>query len=578
MRIKGLMFLSAILPAVFCGAMQTRSLDGSWAFAFLKDGCLEDISTGFQTTDQIVVPGCFDMMPKWYAQRGVGLYRCVFDVERDCAGATLVVKGMGLKGRFWLDGRFLKEIRIPYSTFELELGGLTEGRHVLEAALDNKIALDPHRLDQPFYDFFLSGGFYHGTELRIRHGACELDRVLVRTRDISTGTVELELLAKGEPLPETWMGEVSFDNGRSSQVLFKNGRAVCKVPNFRLWDFESPNLHWVRVSAAGFGETGTRFGIREIKAFEKSFWLNGRRIRFNGVNRHESDAQFGYATSRQIMYRDLQLIKSLGCNFVRGSHYPQAEDFLDLCDELGILVWEESLGWGNEKELADPEFRRLQVEQTQLMVKNSINHPSVVVSGYMNEFHSYLPEGRALSDRLIDVIRSADTGHLVSFACCHVWEDECNDRTDFIAINQYPSWHQSKGTGFTEESLRGQIHQCVTGVVARLRKRYGEDKPIIVGETGVYAIYGNHDPMGAQWTEEFQAEYLNDWLEEVEVCPEMAGLLVWQFSDARTYFRGGSDVRTKPFAYNMAGLFDRERRPKMAAACVRRHFLAKEAK
>ena len=71
---------------------------------------------------------------------------------------------------------------------------------------------------------------------------------------------------------------------------------------------------------------------------------------------------------------------------MRGAHYPQCEDFLDLCDELGILVWEESLGWGNtDEQLKDPEFCALQEMQTRMMVRDSINHPSVIISGFLNE-------------------------------------------------------------------------------------------------------------------------------------------------------------------------------------------------
>jgi hypothetical protein len=112
--------------------------------------------------------------------------------------------------------------------------------------------------------------------------------------------------------------------------------------------------------------------------------------------------------------------------------------------------------------------------------------------------------------------------------------------------------------------------------VTRLRKVYGEDKPIIVGETGVYSIYGCHDPMCAQWTEEFQSEYLDHWLTAVLASPEMAGFTVWQFCGSRTYFRGGSDIRTKPLGLNMAGLFDSHRRAKLAAQTVKRHYETKK--
>ena len=107
------------------------------------------------------------------------------------------------------------------------------------------------------------------------------------------------------------------------------------------------------------------------------------------------------------------------------------------------------------------------------------------------------------------------------------------------------------------------------GALALSRKELMVASPIIVGETGCYSIYGCHDPMAAQWTEEYQSEYLDHWLNIVKASPEIAGFTVWQFCDARTYFRGGSDIRLKPLAFNLAGLFDRHRNAKLAATTVK---------
>ena len=111
--------------------------------------------------------------------------------------------------------------------------------------------------------------------------------------------------------------------------------------------------------------------------------------------------------------------------------------------------------------------------------------------------------------------------------------------------------------------------------IGYLRKRFGEDKPLMISETGCYSLYGNHDPMGAQWSEEFQSEYLEHFLKYCTTSPEMGGFTVWQFCDARTFFRGGSDIRTKPMGYNMAGLFDRHRNAKVAAGTVKKYYTEK---
>ena len=569
-----LSFAAAVAAAVLSafGGLERLPLDGTWEFSFAPGAKLASASCDFKATDKMVVPGCFDLMPKWYAQRGLAHYRRTFSLAKDARSAFLVVKGMGLQAKFYVDGRDVATSQLPYSTLEIPLGALAAGDHVLVAALDNNLDGTKGLVFHPNYDFFLSGGFYHGVALKLQHAPVELDRVVVRTRDYKTGLVDLSLEAKGE-LPGELSASVSFDGAASETVRFKDGRARLNVPSFRLWSPESPNLHRVAVVADGLGSAETRFGVREFAAHDKALWLNGEKIWIKGVNRHESDPEDGYATSAPTMLRDIQLMKSIGCNFVRGAHYPQREEFLDLCDELGLLVWEESLGWGNnEEDMKNESFIAAQVEQTRLMARQSINHPCVVVSAFLNEFWSNRESGRPLADKLIATIRAEDTGHLITFADSCPTDDVSSTNVDFLAFNTYPGWHQNSSRAFTPDSLRRTIKERFDACVKYLRKTYGEDKPIIVSEAGCYALYGSHDPMGAQWTEEYQSEYLDHWLDVVEASPEMCGFTVWQFCDSRTYFRGGSDIRLKPLAFNLAGLFDRHRNAKLSAQTVKRHY------
>lgn len=558
--------LAAVALSLAADAADRMPLNGLWDFAFEERAKLASARADFKATGKMVVPGCFDLMPEWYARRGLAHYRRTFVLSEPVKDAWLVVNGMGLQARFFLDGCEVAQSRMPYSTLEIPLGALAAGEHTIVAALDNNLDDLRGLVVKPSYDFFLSGGFYHGVELSFDNR-----RLFVRTRDFRSGTVEIEAVNFAE---RDFDAMLLFDGRNEIAATFRNGRATVKVPDFRLWSLESPNLHTVaiKLTTSDYLLT-TKFGIREFAARDKAFWLNGEKVWLKGVNRHEAHPEDGYATSPQTMFRDVRLMKSIGCNFVRGSHYPQRNEFLDLCDEQGLLVWEESLGWGNNiGDLGDPGFVASQVEQTRMMVRASINHPSVVVSAFLNEFRSDTKEGLALAEKLIETIRAEESGHLVSYACNNPFDDICATNADFSTFNYYPAWHSERGRGSTPESLSAVIEEQLQRVVQSLRRRYGDDKPIIVGETGCYSLYGCHDPMGAQWSEEFQNEYLDRWLEAVKASPEMAGFAVWQFCDTRTYFRGGGDIRTKPLGYNMAGLFDAHRRAKLAASAVRRHY------
>lgn len=562
-----------VMLALGAQAMESISLDGLWDFKFHDDCKPEKMPKEYIPDDKMPVPGCFDIMPNYYAKRGIARYRRTFTLEKDVLNAFLKIKGMGVRGTFWIDGREIGFSKLAYSTLEFETGALKKGEHVVEAAINNRLFGSDTELFQPFYDFFASGGFYHGVELKLQKYPVELDRVLVRTRDYKTGLVELELDFKGRAPAQSLEALVSFDGGAAKKVVFKNSRAKLTVPSFRLWSPESPNLHRVEVVPAGaMGRAKARFGIRSFTCAKGKFWLNGKPVFLKGVNRHDTDHENCYATTIQSIWRDIMLIKGLGCNFVRSVHYTPSDEFLTLCDEAGILVWQEALGWGNwPSQMGNEEFVRMQVEQAKLMARNSLNHPCAVIDAFLNEFVSSSVEGKALADKLIAALRSEDTGRPISFAASKNTTDICNENTDFVAFNIYPSWHQEIGSGTTSQSLTATMKRRFAEVTKCFRDRY-PDKPIMIGETGCYSFYGHHDPAAAQWSEEFQAEYLQNSLEFAFDSKDISGIAIWQFADARTYRRGGSDIRTKPLGMNMAGLFDSLRREKLAAKKARSFY------
>ena len=534
-------------------------LNGSWLFRFEEGALLADAARpDFEPACTIAVPACFDALPDWYLKRGVGLYRRTFRLDRDVPAAWLAVEGMGLVGSFWIDGRPLGTSALPYSSLRIPTGPLAAGEHTLAAALGNRLDEPRLTLAKPDYDFYLHGGFYHGVSLAFD------DRALrVRTRDIRDGAVEIE--AANFPEPD-FDATLLFDGRNAVAASFRGGRATVRVPDFRLWSPASPNLHEV-----GLDGVRARFGIRAIEARDGRLLLNGEPLYLKGANRHEAHPTFGAATPEALMLADIRNLKALGANFVRGAHYLQADRFLDLCDEHGLLVWEETLGWGNgAADFANPAFLADNLAQARRMVEKSFNHPSVVLFGFLNEFDSASPEGKAVADRIIETIRAYDSGRLVTFACNRNGSDIANEGTDVVSFNTYPGWIGSQPG--TPDELRSRMEKDVAGVVAYFRSKW-PGKPIVVSETGACGEYGRHDAAAAQWTEEFEAEYLADAARAVAARPEISGFAVWQLADCRSFHRDGGTVRCKPFAENLAGIYDGYRRPKLpVVAAVRDAF------
>ena len=534
----------ASFAAMALAAFADVSLDGSWSFRFEEGKMLEAASgVDFPAADTIPVPACYDMMPKWYMKRGTGLYRRTFTLAAPMKDAVLVVDGMGVRAKFEIDGKSLGVHPYPYARLEVPVGHLSAGEHTIFAAVDNTLAWPQVKMARPYYDFYLYGGFYHGVKLVERK-----PKVFVRTLDYRTGKIEVQV-----------------EGGEKKTMT---------VPDFKCWSPEEPNLTTIEVAGRR-----VRFGIRQIEARNRKIYLNGKEIFLKGFNRHESDWLNGAATGEAMMLQDIQRLKALGGNFIRGAHYQQCERFLDLCDENGVMVWEESLGWGNGQdytnrnfkpnELTDEEFCEMQVHQTREMVRASFNHPSVIIYGFLNECASQKPECKVLVDRLIETIRAEDTGRLVTFACNITGKDICNTNTDIIAFNTYPGTIPMQPG--TEAEFRKKVSGTFNDIVRKFRERY-PDKPIMVSESGCGGEFGRRGEYASPNTEEFQNEYLTDIFETLWANPDVVGFSIWQMNDGRTRERFGGVAVSAFFGGSVAGVFDRLRRPKLSAETVRKYF------
>lgn len=557
-------------------AARPLDLNGSWDFRFEEGKSIEEAADpGFAATGAMCVPGCYDAMPKWKMKRGTGLYRRTFTLDEPVANAWLTVDGIGLRGDFRIDGKALGVYPYPYGRLEIPTGPLAAGVHTLFAALDNRLDWSTMKLARTFYDFYFYGGFYRGVSL-----VFDDRRFFVRTRDYRTGTVEVEAVNFKE---RDFDATLVFDVTNEVRTAFRNARATVKVPAFRLWSPDAPNLHTVSLvqPSSPAPQLSTRFGIRTIEARAKRLWLNGKEVFLKGVNRHEQCPEGGATTSESEMVRDIQILKALNANFVRGAHYQQSQRFLDLCDELGLLVWEESLGWGNGhgytkegkvSELTDPDFIAQQVKQTREMVRTSFNHPSVVIFAFLNECDSAKPECKVLVDALIDTIKAEDSGRLVTFACNAIDKDICNERTDLVAVNAYPGTIPMNPGDAAE--LRRQVFARFDSAAKRFRDLY-PDKPIMVSESGCGAFLGQRDPFASNGSEEFQDEYLTDILDALWGNPDYVGFSIWQFANTQTHHRNCGSKAGRMLGISIAGIVDDQRRPKKSCETVKRYFSRK---
>ncbi|MCR4956168.1 MAG: glycoside hydrolase family 2 protein [Lachnospiraceae bacterium] len=151
------------------------------------------------------------------------------------------------------------------------------------------------------------------------------------------------------------------------------------VHNILLWDVEHPNLYKLKVVLNGKEEAVVRFGFREITFLADGCYLNGKKIKIRGLDRHQSYPYVGYAMPKSMQQMDADILKyQLSCNAVRTSHYPQSRYFVDRCDEIGLLVFTEIPGWNY---IGDESWKNIAVDTVKEMVMQYRNHPSIMLWG-----------------------------------------------------------------------------------------------------------------------------------------------------------------------------------------------------
>lgn len=243
-------------------------------------------------------------------------------------------------------------------------------------------------------DYYLPGGLTGNVSLEAL-APIAIEDIWARPQEVMSGQPSLDLTAilSVEAAQRIRITAQLFDEG---ELLAENHRdaslnagtqsiqlTLQSLKGIKLWEPDLPKLYRLVVSvdssAQRLSQRSIRIGFREARFELDGFFLNGKKLRLFGLNRHELFPYMGFAAPRRAMRRDAYYIRNvLNCNVVRCSHYPQSSSFLDACDELGLMVWEEIPGW---QYLGDKSWKDIAVENAAAMVQRDRNRPSVIVWG-----------------------------------------------------------------------------------------------------------------------------------------------------------------------------------------------------
>jgi len=550
---------------------KATELEGLWEFAPVS--AMDDVPATYPY--RLTVPGCWESHPEFIRYRGQGVYRTKVTVTERGASHTAAV--------YW-DGRRIADHYNAYTPFDAIVRDAEPGEHELRVHVDNSFG-EASALHVP-NDYRTYGGIIRPVAVeRVPDLWIERTAFISKREGGEDGVWEAEIVARvrnisdlpsiasvrgslaGEELD---FGTLTVPAGETAEVA-----KAFAFPGAEPWSHGHPKLYPLELrlyEGAGAEEDPLddlieRVGFRTVRVEGDRLLVNDAPVVLRGFNRHEDHASAGAALPLQLMAQDVDWLERLGANCVRTSHYPNDERFLDLCDERGLYVWEESHARSlTLEQMNHPLFASQSADCIREMVEQHVNHPSIVVWGMLNECASDSAEGRAHFESQFRQLRELDGSRPLTYASCHVFKDKCLDLADIVSFNLYPGWYNPESVEEFYRLLRPWADA-----------NGGAGKPFLVSEFGAEAPYGFRDPGEAKWSEEYQArladESLGFYLEQREIC----GALVWQFADCRVDEEFGA-FASRAGLRNNKGVLDAYRRPKLAAEAIRSRFTAKARK
>ncbi|MEQ9635364.1 MAG: glycoside hydrolase family 2 TIM barrel-domain containing protein [Devosia marina] len=466
---------------------------------------------------------------------------------------SVVFDGAMANARVSLNGEEIAAHKDGYTPFEARLTGkLLDGENVLTVTIDG--SENPEI--PPFggqIDYLTYAGLYREAWLRVTsgifvgNGKVETPYALAAQKSVRA---RIDLAnPQNLPLSGTLLATLSDAAGRT---LATTDAAIAGpmvnlafdgLTDIELWDIDNPALYTLAVTidtASGQDEAKFRFGFRTAEFTPEGFKLNGKALKLRGLNRHQSFPYVGYALGKSAQERDAEILKrELKLNMVRTSHYPQSHYFLDRCDELGLLVFEEIPGW---QHIGGESWKDESVENVRRMITRDWNHPSIVIWGVrINESqddHEFYLRTNALAHELDSTRQTGGVRYITDSELLE----------DVYTMNDFILGQEEWGGNRPRTPLRPQ--QEVTGLDRVV--------PYMITE------YGGHMHPTKSWDQEQrQAEHVLRHLEVLNAAygdPQIAGCIGWCAFDYNTHKDFGSGDRICHH-----GVMDMFREPKFAA-------------
>ena len=502
-----------------------------------------------------------DETPGFY--RGPVWYRKQLFIDKSQEGRRAVIyfEGANQEVRFYLNGQFVGEHKGGYTRFCFDITPhLRYGQENLFAIYVNNV-YNPN-IPPLSADFTFFGGIYRDVYLQfmnpvhIATNDYASSGVYIRTPEVNNSAASVEittLLTNDMPQPteirveniicdadgkevKKTQAEVKLAAGETKTDISKK----IKIDSPRLWDIDDPYRYMVytrildKRKGTLLDEVVNPLGLRWFKFdSEKGFFLNGKGRKLIGTARHQDYFQKGNALRDELHVQDVLLLKEMGGNYLRVSHYPQDPVIMEMCDKLGIVTSVEIPVVNAVTETE--EFLHNSVEMAKEMVRQDFNRPSVMIWGYMNEIFLRRPytEGKQLEDyyrftekvarALEATIREEDPSRYTMMAYHNMpqyYEDAHLTEIPMIqGWNLYQGWYEPDINEF--QRLLDRAHKAYKGKVLMITE-YGP---------GVDPRVHSYQPERFDFSQEYGLVYHKHYLNEMMKRPFIAGSSLWNLND-----------------------------------------------
>lgn len=427
------------------------------------------------------------------------------------------------------------------------------------------------KMSKPYFDFFNYAGLQRSVYLLALPGESIVDFDLDYAIHGKNAEVSYQIRTNGEHAVQ-----LALFDAKGHCVAQKDGKeGVLYVENARLWQVRNAYLYRLRIRIMDgeelIDEYEQEIGIRTVKVEGTDILINGEPVYLKGFGKHEDSDIVGRGFSIGIMKRDFELMKWIGANSFRTSHYPYSEEIYQMADREGFLIIDEVPAVGMFQSLMNfmeastgkqtaffeketmPVLLKAHLRAIEEMIARDKNHPSVVAWSLLNEPETtneaavpYFKEVFDLANKL-DMQKRPRTFALIMNSLPDTCK--CYQFSDIIALNRYYGWY-----------MKGGYEICVAEELFRKEmdawKEKKLNKPFIFTEYGADTLASEHKLPSVMWSQEYQDEYLKMTHEVFDSYDFIKGEQIWNFADFQTT-EGIMRVNG-----NKKGVFTRQRQPK----------------